>query len=63
MEFSPESLKKAGVNPLEFLQEIKNYGFTILQIFPHSQTKPLELNNIENLEWYRTGYANLLLKK
>jgi len=63
MEFSPEALKKADVNPLEFLQEIKDYGFAILQIFPDAQTKFLELNNIENLEWYRTGYANLLLKK
>lgn len=63
MEFSPKALKSANINPLEFLQKIKNYGFNVLQIFANGETKILPLENIENLDWYRTGYANLLLKK
>ncbi|MFA6551664.1 MAG: FkbM family methyltransferase, partial [Patescibacteria group bacterium] len=63
MEFSPQALKSAEVDPFEFLQKIKNYGFEILQIFPNAETKTLALKNIESLDWYRTGYANLLLKK
>lgn len=63
MEFSPPALKSAGINPLEFLKKIKNCGFSVSQIFAKAETKILSLNNIENLGWYRTGYANLLLKK
>lgn len=63
MEFFPEALKSANVNPLEFLQNIKNYGFNILQIFPNAKTEVLPLENIKNLEWHRPGYVNLLLKK
>lgn len=63
MEFSPQALKSSGINPLEFLQKIKNYGFSVSQIFSNAETKILPLENIENLGWYRTGYANLLLRK
>lgn len=63
MEFSPKALKSADIDPLEFLQQIKNYGFNILQIFSNAETKILSLENIENLNWYQTGCANLLLKK
>jgi FkbM family methyltransferase len=63
MELSPGDLKLANVDPLEFLQKIKDYGFEILQILPNAETKILPLENIGNLSWYRTGYDNLLLKK
>ncbi|MFH0804161.1 MAG: FkbM family methyltransferase [Candidatus Zambryskibacteria bacterium] len=63
MEFSPQALKSANINPLEFLQKIKNYRFSILQILPHAKTGILSLENIGDLDWYQTGYANLLLKK
>jgi len=62
-EFSPHALRTAGVDPSEFLREIKNYGFEIFQILPGAETKILSLENMESLDWYRTGYANLLLKK
>lgn len=63
MEFLPKVLKSAGINPLEFLRKIKNYNFNILQIFPDAKTEILSLENIENLDWHRTEYVNLLLKK
>lgn len=62
-EFSPQALISAQVDPLEFLRRIQNYGFEIFQILNNAKIKILSLENMESLDWYRTGYANLLLKK
>jgi len=63
MEFSPTSLKSANINPAEFLQGIKKNGFNIFQILKNGRTKELSINNMHKLDFYQTGYANLLLKK
>ena len=62
-EFSPQSLSKINIRPVEFLKKIRGYGFEISQISETGGLKKLDIENLENLDFYKTGYTNLVYSK
>lgn len=64
MEFRPEAISSAKLDPQEFLKKIRGFGFKIFEILPKGDIQPVaETNEIEKFNYYRTGFVNLLLKK
>lgn len=60
-ELNPTALKSADVEPLEFIQNMRNNGFEIFMIFKNGKLKLFD--GLQNLKFYRTGYVNVLFKK
>jgi len=64
MEFRPEAINSAKINPQEFLKIIRGFGFEIFEILPKGDIRPVAKNiEIEKFNYYRTMFINLLLKK
>lgn len=63
MEYNPSALQSGNLDSFEFLKSLVGRGFNIFQILRRGKLKPLALNNIQDLKFYRTGFANLMLKK
>lgn len=63
MEYNPSALQSGNLDSFEFLKSLAGQGFEIFQIMEKGELKPLVLNNIQDLKFYRTGFANLMLKK
>lgn len=63
MEYNPSALQSGNLDSFEFLKSLAGQGFNIFQIMKKGVLKPLALNNLQDLKFYRTGFANLMLKK
>ncbi len=63
MEYNPSALQSGNFDSFEFLKSLTENGFNIFQILNKGELKPLTLSHIQDLKFYRTGFANLLLKK
>lgn len=63
MEFNPAAIKLAGFKPRDFLNKIKELAFEVFQILPAGQLQPIQIDQTEKFNYYRTGFVNLLLKK
>jgi FkbM family methyltransferase len=64
MEFGPEAILAAKLDPQEFLKKIRNFGFRIFEILPRGEIQLVSPEDeITKFNYYRTGFVNLLLKK
>lgn len=63
MEFNPTAIKLAGFEPQDFLNKIKEFNLEVLQILPAGRVEPIQIDQTEKFNYYRTGFVNLLLKK
>lgn len=62
-EFCPKHLRNAGMDPMQFLNTLREYGFQMYQVLPGGAFNPLVLEDVPNLPFYEMGYTNILFKK
>ncbi|OGF62476.1 hypothetical protein A2926_01980 [Candidatus Giovannonibacteria bacterium RIFCSPLOWO2_01_FULL_44_40] len=62
-EFSPKSLINLQIQPENFLKQIQNYGFSVYRILNGGGLEALAVENLADLEFYKTGYTNLAYLK
>lgn len=63
MEYNPSALRSGNLDSFEFLKNLAERDFNIFQILNKGEVRPLNLDNINDLKFYRTGFANLMLRK
>ena len=54
IEFYPKAIKRFGVSPVQFLNDLKNFGFTLYAIPETPETEPKEIH-VENFSALARG--------
>ena len=63
MEFNPSALEAGDQNPLMFLSQMSEYGFTAFGIQTNGELSPLNIGALPESSWYKKGSVNVLLRR